>query len=100
MSVNSAGNKRGKYRIAVLVVVWLLYVINYFDKMAVLNLLPYIRKDLGLTPATVGFAASLFFFAYALAQLPAGMLADKFGPKRVMYFAITVFTISTTLRDS
>lgn len=97
MSVNSTGKKRGRYRIAILVVIWLLYVINYFDKMAVLNLLPYIRKDLGLTPATVGFAASIFFFAYALAQLPAGMLADKFGPKKVMYFAITVFTVFTFL---
>ena len=97
MSVNSTGQKRGRYRIAILVVIWLLYVINYFDKMAVLNLLPYIRKDLGLSPATVGFAASIFFFAYALAQLPAGMLADKFGPKKVMYFAITVFTLFTFL---
>src|SRR5208337_3850664 len=67
------------------------------DKMAVLYLLPAIRTELHLSHEVVGFAASLFFFAYALAQLPAGMLADKYGPKKVMYFAIIVFTFFTFL---
>src|SRR5690348_16806474 len=91
------GQKPGYYRVVILLVVWALYVINYFDKMAVLYLLPAIRTDLQLTHEVIGFAASLFFFAYALAQLPAGMLADKFGPKKVMYFAITVFSFFTFL---
>ncbi|MCL4534718.1 MAG: MFS transporter [Bacteroidetes bacterium] len=93
--MSSALEKIGRYRIKVLAVVWLLYVINYFDKMAVLNLLPLIRQELNVDYGTIGFAASLFFFAYALAQLPAGVLADKFGPKKVMYFAITVFSFFT-----
>lgn len=97
MDSTLTGQKRGNYRIKVLVVIWILYVINYFDKMAVLYLLPSIRTELGLSYEMVGFAASLFFFAYALAQLPAGMLADRFGPKRVMYFAISVFTFFTFL---
>lgn len=93
--MSSAVQKIGRYRVKVLAVVWIVYVINYFDKMAVLNLLPLIRQELNVDYGTIGFAASLFFFAYALAQLPAGILADKFGPKRVMYFAITVFTFFT-----
>ena len=94
-TVSSAVQKIGRYRIKILAVVWIVYVINYFDKMAVLNLLPLIRQELNVDYGTIGFAASLFFFAYALAQLPAGMLADKFGPKKVMYFAITVFSFFT-----
>lgn len=93
----TAAPPAGRVRITILLVVWGLYVINYFDKMAVLYLLPAIRSELHLSHEVVGFAASLFFFAYALAQLPAGMLADKFGPKKVMYFAITVFTFFTFL---
>ena len=90
-------NKKTKYRMRILFVVWLLYVINYFDKFAVLNLLPFIRKDLNVSHEMIGFASSLFFFAYTLAQLPSGMLADKFGPKKVMAVAITVFTFFTFL---
>ncbi|WP_018130423.1 MFS transporter [Effusibacillus pohliae] len=85
------------YRHIVLLIVWLLYIINYFDRLSVLTFLPYIQKDLNLTPVEVGQLASVFFFAYALAQVTAGFLADKFGSKRVMNCAILVFTAITAL---
>jgi sugar phosphate permease len=93
--VNKA--KVGYYRLYVLFTIWFLYVVNYFDKFAVLYLLPYIRDELHLSHEVIGLAASLFFFAYWMAQLPSGMLADKFGPKRIMAFAIVVFTFFTFL---
>jgi len=85
----------GNYRWKVLLCLWLLYLINYFDRMAVLTLLPLIRTDLNLTHQEIGFAASIFFFAYAFAQLSAGWWADRVGPKKVMGFAITFFTLVT-----
>jgi sugar phosphate permease len=81
-----------RYRWVVLIVIWLVYIINYFDRTAVLTFLPLIRKDLGLTAAQAGVGASLFFFAYAIAQFTGGWLADRIGPKKVMYIAITTFT--------
>ena len=57
------------YRYAVLIILWLVYIINYFDRMAVLTFLPFIQKDLNLTPVEVGQLASVFFFAYAAAQI-------------------------------
>ncbi|WP_442870435.1 MFS transporter [Aneurinibacillus sp. Ricciae_BoGa-3] len=62
-----------------------------------LTFLPFIQKDLNLTPVQVGQLASVFFFAYAIAQVSAGFLADKIGPKKVMYIAIVVFTFVTAL---
>lgn len=85
------------YRYTVLVILWLVYIINYFDRMSVLTFLPFIQKDLNLTPIEVGQLASVFFFAYAAAQISAGFLADKFGAKKVMYIAISVFTFVTAL---
>lgn len=89
--------KAWNYRYVVLVVLWLVYIINYFDRMAVLTFLPFIQEDLNLTPVEVGQLASVFFFAYAAAQISAGYLADKIGPKKVMYIAILVFTVITAL---
>ena len=37
------------YRHVILIVIWMLYIINYFDRMSVLTFLPYIQKDLNLT---------------------------------------------------
>jgi sugar phosphate permease len=45
-----------KYRWTVLIVLWLVYVINYFDRTAVLTFLPLIRQDLHITAAQAGFA--------------------------------------------
>nr|WP_263324922.1 MFS transporter [Neobacillus sp. Marseille-Q6967] len=95
--MSSFVKKAWGYRYFVLVILWLVYIINYFDRMAVLTFLPYIQKDLNLTPVEVGQLASVFFFAYAAAQISAGFLADKIGAKKVMYIAITVFTFVTAL---
>ncbi len=95
--MQAAAKKIWGYRYVVLLVVWLLYIINYFDRLSVLTFLPFIQKDLQLTPVEVGQLASVFFFAYALAQVTAGYLADKFGSKKVMNIAIIVFTVVTAL---
>ncbi|MET3320573.1 MFS transporter [Peribacillus butanolivorans] len=95
--MNKIVKKAWNYRYIVLVVLWLVYIINYFDRMAVLTFLPFIQEDLNLTPVEVGQLASVFFFAYAAAQISAGYLADKIGPKKVMYIAILVFTVITAL---
>ncbi|SPJ16151.1 Sugar phosphate permease [Syntrophobacter sp. SbD2] len=85
------------YRHVILVVIWLLYLINYFDRISVLTFLPYIQKDLNLTAVQVGWLGSVFFFGYALAQFSAGFLTDRWGPKKTMNIAIWVFTIVTCL---
>lgn len=83
------------YRWTILLIIWLLYVINYFDRISVLIFLPYIQKDLNLTPIEVGWLGSIFFFGYAVAQLSSGFFTDKIGPKKTMNIAIWVFTAVT-----
>ncbi|AFM23535.1 MFS transporter [Desulfomonile tiedjei] len=85
------------YRHVILAIVWLLYLINYFDRISVLTFLPYIQKDLSLNAIQLGWLASIFFFGYSLAQFLAGYLADRIGPKKTMNIAIWVFTIITGL---
>ncbi|USG66932.1 MFS transporter [Brevibacillus ruminantium] len=97
MNASVIVKKAWGYRHVILVVLWLLYIINYFDRLAVLTFLPYIQKDLNLTPVELGQLASVFFFAYSLAQVTAGFLADRFGPKKIMYIAMVVFTLVTAL---
>jgi sugar phosphate permease len=95
--MSTVRSKLWKYRYVILGTLWLLYFINYIDRVAVLVFLPFIQKDLNLTPVEVGQLASVFFFAYALAQVTAGFLTDKMGSKKVMGIAIIIFTAATTL---
>jgi sugar phosphate permease len=54
-------------------------------------------KDFGLSPLGMGGVLSAFFIGYALMQLPGGMLADRFGPRRVMILAILGWSLFTLL---
>ncbi|GLY98240.1 MFS transporter [Actinoplanes sp. NBRC 103695] len=47
-----------------------------------------IGDDLGFSPAGLGLAVSAYFGASALASVPAGWLAEKFGSTNVSRFAI------------
>lgn len=42
-----------------------------------------IGEELGLSPAELGFLTSVYFFGFALTQLPFGVLMDRYGARRV-----------------
>lgn len=52
-------------------------------------LLPMIRDDLSLTYTTAGVLVSVFSIVGGIAQLPAGWLADKFGPRIMILLSVT-----------
>lgn len=54
-------------------------------------------RELGLDDKQVGDVLSSFFFAYALGQLPAGWLADRFGPRRMLVAYIVLWSACTAL---
>jgi len=56
-------------------------------------LLPIIRKDLGLSFTQGGSLAAVTTLAYALMQIPAGYLSDRFSPKRLFGIGILGSTI-------
>jgi ACS family D-galactonate transporter-like MFS transporter len=58
--------------------------LNYIDRGSVSVALPLITKDLDLSKETTGFLLSAFFWSYALMQIPAGRLVDRFGARRLV----------------
>jgi sugar phosphate permease len=90
-------------RHAILAVLFAAYLLCYMDRMAIATAIPFMAKDFGLSPLGMGGVLSAFFIGYALMQLPGGMLADRFGPRRVMILAIvgwSFFTVLTGLAGS
>ncbi len=53
------------------------------------------QDELQLSPQHVGDVQMSFFFAYALGQLPAGWMADRFGPRRMLVTYIVLWSICT-----
>lgn len=58
---------------------------------------PDLVRDVGLGPAELGFLTSAYLLAFALFQLPLGVLLDRFGPRRVQAVLIAMAGIGSLL---
>lgn len=72
-------------------------VVNYLDRVNLSVANTTIAKEFGLNAITMGLLLSAFQWPYAFANLPAGWLADKIGPKKVFTFAISLWSVVTIL---
>lgn len=59
--------------------------------------LPYISSDFQLTPVQSGALMSAFFVGYSLMHIPGGVLADKFGVRRVAAGALVWWSAFTAI---
>jgi sugar phosphate permease len=73
------------------------WVVSYIDRMVISVSIPFIAKDFHLSPLEMGVVMSAFFAGYATCQIPGGILADRFGARIVMTFAILWWSIFTFL---
>ncbi len=75
-----------------------LAMITYIDRVCISQAAPSIRGDLGLTDAQMGWIFGAFGLAYALCEIPGGMLGDWLGPRRVLMRVVlwwSFFTAAT-----
>jgi len=72
-------------------------VILYLDRYCVSFTERYIKEDLKLTEFQMATFISAFFLAYALAQVPAGWLSDRFGSRGVLAFYIVSWSLFTAM---
>jgi sugar phosphate permease len=82
---------------AALVILFLAGMVNFFDRSTLAVANPLIRQDLGLSIADMGYLLSAFLWAYAFAQVPAGALVDKLGPRIVLTLGLTVWSCAQCL---
>jgi MFS family permease len=75
----------GNRWVRILGVAFVMYVLAHVDRVNLSMAAPFVREDLSLTPAALGFATGLFFWGYIILQIPAGRLASTWSPKRVLF---------------
>lgn len=54
-----------------------------------------LMHDFSVTSQTLGILSGIYFYSYAIMQLPGGVLIDFFGPKRLLTIAVSVCAFST-----
>jgi len=81
---NSSGSRGSHVRWVVLLLLCLMYLITYLDRVSLANTATLIMKEYGFSKVTMGVIFSAFIWSYALFQVPGGWLGDRFGPRRVL----------------
>lgn len=56
---------------------------SYVYRMVNAVLAPTLAQEFGLSAGGLGLLSSVYFFSFALFQLPLGLLLDRFGPRKV-----------------
>lgn len=59
------------------------FVLAFFHRVAPGAIAADLRAAFGTSATTLGFVAACYFYPYAAMQLPAGLLADTIGPRRL-----------------
>lgn len=84
-------------RYLLLVATFLLSVLLYVDRVCISVAKDGITNDLQLTEKQIGWAFSAFSLGYALCQTPAGAMADRFGPRRLLTGVVVLWSLFTGL---
>lgn len=85
------------YRYRVLVLLFLLSVITYLDRVCISVAGPRMQSELGLSPYLWGWVVGAFTLSYALFEIPSGAMADRIGARKVLSRIVLWWSAFTAL---
>jgi MFS transporter, ACS family, glucarate transporter len=86
-----------KTRHKVLSVLFLLSIITFLDRVCMNVVSKYIKADLSLNNQQFGYILGAFSLAYALFEIPTGILGDRLGPRKVLTRIVVWWSTFTAL---
>jgi ACS family hexuronate transporter-like MFS transporter len=78
-------------------VCWLMFgatALNYMDRQSMALVEKPIREEFGLDNQQFGWIGAAFYITYALAQVPAGLLADRLNVRRLYLVAVLWWSVA------
>lgn len=79
---------RWRYRWTVLWLCMLAFFATFFGRLVFSPVVPFIVEDFAISNAQIGMALTGMWLAYGLTQFPSGVLADRFGEKRIILVSV------------
>jgi MFS family permease len=79
----------------VLLIICLMYLILYVDRVNISTAAPLIKAELGLSNTQLGLAFSAFAYPYALFQLIGGYFGDRFGARLTLFVSGLIVCVAT-----
>ncbi|WP_150466242.1 MFS transporter [Francisella sp. SYW-9] len=73
------------------------YGLDYFQHTAPSVLIKPIASDMGVGIEDIAYIMSIYFPIYAISQVPAGILLDKFGPRLMLSISCLIMSLGILL---
>jgi MFS family permease len=73
------------------------YFLSYLYRSVNAVIAPNLSRDLALDAADLGLLTSTYFLTFALAQIPLGILLDRFGPRRIEAALLAIAALGALL---
>jgi ACS family glucarate transporter-like MFS transporter len=83
-----------RWRLMFFLIAPLTFVMS-LDRTAMVVAAPTIQKEFGFTLVEMSWILTSFSWTYALLQVPSGWLAERFGPRRMLYWANFLWSVLT-----
>jgi MFS family permease len=75
----------------------LFYLIGFFQRVAPAVMTDELMRDFGINAAGLGYLSAFYFYSYVAMQVPTGVLADRWGPRRLLAGGAFVAGLGTLL---
>jgi sugar phosphate permease len=73
-----------RYRWYIFITLSMAYLFVYFHRLSLSVVADRLIHDFQSTASVIGILGSLYFYCYAVMQLPAGLLSDSIGPRKTV----------------
>jgi ACS family D-galactonate transporter-like MFS transporter len=87
-----------KARLGVLALISIATLINYLDRAVMGVAAPSMTGELKISPEMMGLIFSAFSWTYAAAQIPGGILLDRFGTRVTYGVSLILWSVATLLQ--
>ncbi|MDB6039928.1 MAG: major facilitator superfamily 1 [Verrucomicrobiales bacterium] len=94
--VHAGRTASGRYKWAVVFMLWFICFFNYADRQAIFSIFPKLKDEFGFDKVQLGLIASAFMWVYALGAPFAGFIADRF-PRRHLILGGCLFWSGVTV---
>jgi len=73
------------------------YLVGFFHRVAPAVMTDELMRDFGMGAAALGHLSAFYFYSYVAMQIPTGILADTWGPRRLLTAGTLVAGSGTVL---
>jgi ACS family glucarate transporter-like MFS transporter len=92
--------KRIGLRWGLAVVFFIVGLVAYMDRANISVVAQPMMEDLHMNKVEFGLLSSLFYLGYCFAQIPGGILSEKFGSRKIITLAVTWWSIFTAMTSA